>query len=209
MICKECGHRYRRQIWSKPGQKQAVWRCINRLKNGTKSCKHSATLREPSLEAAIMTAINSVVENHGEFVGAFRENVIRIIGNHSSKDIPTEYDARIEKLQAEILALIDQNAKNGAITEDFDEQYQRIAEKINKLKEKKLELVREWKQAENLRHRVADMDTGLEGTACEVREFDNDLVRRLLQRITVISEDTLEIQFKSEIILKQRIPLYE
>ena len=208
MICKECGFHYRRQVWSKPGQKQAVWRCINRLKNGTKSCKHSPTLREPALQEAIMTAINSVVENQGEFVGAFRENVIRIIGSHSSKNIPTEYDTQIEKLQAEMLTLIDQNAKNGSVAEDFDEQYQRIAEKINKLKEKKLEIVRERKQAENLRQRVEDMDACLDRTTCEVREFDNDLVRRLLQRVTVIDEDTLEIQFKSGIVIKQSVSCY-
>ncbi|WP_374700093.1 zinc ribbon domain-containing protein [Fusibacter sp. 3D3] len=35
--CAECGHAYRRQTWSKYGQKTAVWRCEDRLKNGTSS----------------------------------------------------------------------------------------------------------------------------------------------------------------------------
>ena len=43
----------------------------------------------------------------------------------------------------------------------------------------------------------------------EVREFDDDLVRRLLQTIRVINEDTLEIQFKSGIVMKQRLPYYD
>lgn len=46
-----------------------------------------------------MTVINSVIENNGDFIGAFRENVIRIIGGYSAKDIPTEYDEQIELLQ--------------------------------------------------------------------------------------------------------------
>lgn len=87
-----------------------------------------------------MTAINSVVENRGEFVGAFRENVIRVIGSYSTKNVPTEYDGQIEKLQGDMLALIEENAKKGSITEDFDEQYQRISEQINALKQKKLEI---------------------------------------------------------------------
>jgi hypothetical protein len=53
------------------------------------------------------------------------------------------------------------------------------------------------------------MDTCLKKVSCEVREFDNDLVRRLLQSIKVISEDTLEIQFKSGIVMKQRVSYYE
>ena len=209
MVCKECGQPYRRQIWSKYGQKSAVWRCENRLKNGTKNCKHSPTFKEDVLHEAIMTAINSVVENRGEFVGAFRENVIRVIGNYSTKNVPTEYDGQIEKLQAEMLALIEENAKQGSITEDFDEQYHRIAERINDLKQKKLELVREQKIGANFQQRVEDMDACLKKTTCEVGEFDNDLVRRLLQSIKAVKDDLIEIQFKSGIVMNQRVSYFD
>jgi hypothetical protein len=53
------------------------------------------------------------------------------------------------------------------------------------------------------------MDICLKKVSCEVREFDNDLVRRLLQSISVISEDANEIQFKSRIAMKQRIAYYD
>lgn len=209
MICRECGKPYRRQVWSKDGLKSAVWRCENRLKNGTKYCKHSPTLKEEVLNEAVMTAINSVVENEGDFVGAFRENVIRVIGNYSTKSVPTEYDEKIDKLQSEMLALIEENAKKGIVTEDFDEQYQKISEKIKTLKRLKLNAVREQKKAENFEQRVSAVDTCLKKTTYEVREFDDDLVRRLLQTIRVINEDTLEIQFKSGIVMKQRLPYYD
>lgn len=209
MVCYECGQPYRRQIWSKNGQKSAVWRCENRLKNGTKNCKHSPTFKEDVLHEAIMTAINSVVENRGEFVGAFRENVIRVIGSYSTKNVPTEYDGEIEKLQGEMLSLIEENAKQGSVTENFDEQYHRIAEQINSLKQKKLELVRSQKMAENFQQRLDDMDACLKKTTCEVREFDNDLVRRLLQSIKAVKDDLIEIQFKSGIVMNQRVSYFD
>jgi DNA invertase Pin-like site-specific DNA recombinase len=209
MVCKECGQPYRRQVWSKYGQKSAVWRCENRLKNGTKNCKYSPTFKEEVLHDAIMTAINNVVENRGEFVGAFRENVIRVIGSHSTKNVTTEYDGQIEKLQAEMLVLIEENAKQGSITEDFDEQYHRIAEQINDLKQKKLELVREQKIATDIQQRLDDMDVCLKKTTCEVREFDNDLVRRLLQSIKAVKDDLIEIQFKSGIVMNQRVSYFD
>lgn len=209
MICKECGKPYRRQVWSKNGQKSAVWRCENRLKNGTKYCKHSPTLKEDVLNEAVMTAINSVVENRGDFVGAFRENVIQVIGSYSTKNVPTEYDEQITKLQGEMLTLIEDNAKMGSITEDFDEQYQRIAEHIKELKQKKLDSIREQKRAANFQQRVSDMDTCLKKVSCAVHEFDDDLVRRLLQGIKVINEDTLEIQFKSGIVMKQKVLYFD
>lgn len=76
-----------------------MWHCDNRLKYGSKQCKYSPTIKEDTLHQAIMAAINSVVENQGEFVQAFRENVIRIIGSYSPKSEPTEYDEQIEQLQ--------------------------------------------------------------------------------------------------------------
>lgn len=41
-----------------------------------------------------MIAINSVVENKGNFIGAFRGKVIRVIGGYSTKNIPIGYDKK-------------------------------------------------------------------------------------------------------------------
>lgn len=210
LVCSECGHPYRRQVWSKYGQKSAVWRCENRLKNGTKAnCKNSPTLKEEPLHNAIMTAINKVVEDNGDFIGAFRENVIRVMGGYSTKDIPTEYDDKIESLQKEMLTLIEENAKQGAVAEDFDDEYKRISEQINELKKAKLRLVQEKKQAESYGQRLMEMDSTLKTVRPQVREFDEDLVRRLIQSIEVNKGERLGIQFESGIVMEQIVDYYD
>ncbi|MBU5255247.1 recombinase family protein [Tissierella praeacuta] len=210
LVCSECGHPYRRQVWSKYGQKSAVWRCENRLKNGTKAtCKNSPTLKEEPLHNAIMTAINSVVKNNGDFIGAFRENVIRIIGGYSTKDIPTEYDEKIEQLQKEMLSLIEENAKQGAVAEDFDDEYKRISEEINELKKAKIRLVQEKKQEDRYEQRLMEMDSTLKTVRPQVREFDEDLVRRLIKTIRVNKGEKLEIQFDSGIVMEQTVDYYD
>lgn len=210
LVCSECGHPYRRQVWSKYGQKSAVWRCENRLKNGTKaSCKNSPTLKEEPLHNAIMTAINNVVENNGDFIGAFRENVIRVMGGYSTKDIPTEYDDQIESLQKEMLSLIEENAKQGAVAEDFDDEYKRISEEINELKKAKSRLVQEKKQADRYEQRLMEMDSTLKTVRPQVREFDEDLVRRLIKSITVNKGERLGIQFESGIVMEQVVDYYD
>ena len=50
-----------------------------------------------------------------------------------------------------------------------------------------------------------DMDDCLKKTTCAVGEFDDDLVRRLLQNVKVINDEKLKIQFKSGIVIGQRI----
>lgn len=205
LVCAECGQPYRRQVWSKYGQKHAVWRCDNRLKYGSKRCKHSPTLKKETLHEAIMAAIGSVVEDQGEFVQAFRENVIRVIGNYSGKTDPTEYDTRIEALQKELLALIERSA--GALTsdEEFDRQYRIIADKIKELKSQKAKALKERRLSESYEQRLRDMEQYTGKTGSLKREFDDELVRRLLQTVRVINENKLEIQFQSGIVMTQRM----
>ena len=205
MVCAECGQPYRRQVWSKYGAKRAVWRCDNRLKHGSKRCKHSPTLKEEILHEAIMTAVNSVVEDQGEFVQAFRENVIRIIGSYSAAAEPTEYDSQIEELQKKMMKLIEDSAKAESADEVFDKEYRIIADEIKELKKKKTKVVRERQLAESYDQRMQDMESYMRKTNYLKKEFDDDLVRRLLRAVRVINESKIEIQFQSGIVMTQRI----
>ena len=205
MVCAECGQPYRRQVWTKYGIKKAVWRCDNRLKNGSKRCKYSPTLKEDSLHEAIMTAINSVVEDQGEFVQAFRENVIRIIGNYSAQVEPTQYDEQIEQLQQEMMRLIEDSAKTECADDAFDKEYRIIADKIKDLKKLKTKELKERHLAEIYELRLQDIDGCMKKVSYLKREFDDDLVRRLLQSVRVISESKIELQFKSGIVIRQDV----
>jgi hypothetical protein len=120
-----------------------------------------------------------------------------------------QYDEQIQKLQGAMLALIEENAKQGSYTEEFDGKYHEISEKIQDLKQKKMKLLHEKRIAESFQQRVEDMDACLNKTTYAVREFDEDLVRRLLQSVKVINGEKLEIRFKSGIVMQQRINYYE
>ena len=210
LTCGECGHSYRRQTWSKYGQKSAVWRCEDRLKHGTSSkCHHSPTLKEEKLHDAIMKAINKVVENNGDFIGTFRENVIRVIGNYSTKGVTTEYDDQIDALQKQMLTLIEDNARQGAVSEEFDEAYRKLSEQINELKQAKIQLVRAQKQAENYAERVDELDKAIKAVNPEVREFDQELVKRLIYSIKVNKGMKITIQFHSGIVMTESVDYYE
>ncbi|WP_340162544.1 recombinase family protein [Ruminiclostridium sufflavum] len=210
LVCSECGHAYRRQTWSKYGQKTAVWRCEDRLKSGTSSrCKNSPTLKEEQLHDAIMKAINKVVENSGDFIGTFRENVIRVIGNYSTQGIATEYDDQIEELQKQMLKLIEDNAKQGTVSDDFDNAYKQISEQINELKKAKIRLVQEQKKAEHYQQRVEELDKAITTVSPQVREFDQELVKRLISSIKVSKGIKIEIQFHSGIVMTEEVDCYE
>ena len=86
MVCANRGHKYRRQVWSKYGEKSAIWRCEDRFKLGKKSiCLYSPTLREDDLHKAIMKAINEVIDNKDNFISTFRSNMLEVIAGYNNE----------------------------------------------------------------------------------------------------------------------------
>ena len=93
--------------------KKIVWRCSNRLTNGVEQCSDSETLEEGALNRAVMEAIHRITRNEGDFVGAFRQNVVRVIGSYGREQQSDEYSDQIKAKQEEMVALIAENAKVG------------------------------------------------------------------------------------------------
>lgn len=156
-----------------------------------------------------MTAIGSVVEDQGEFVQAFRENVIRVIGSYSCQEDPTGYDTQIEGLQKEMLDLIEKSAGEQASDEEFERQYRVIAEKIKELKNQKAKVLKERRLSDTYEQRLQDMEQYTRKIGSLKKEFDDELVRRLLKMVRVINESKLEIQFRSGIVMTQRLDIWE
>lgn len=104
-------------------------------------------LEERNQEVIMVTA-NSLVKDEEEFFDAFRDNVIRILGSYSDNVEPTEYDEKIDALQKQMLALIEDSAKTESADEEFDRAYREIADQIRAFKKKRTELIREKQLAE-------------------------------------------------------------
>lgn len=95
--------------------------------------------------------------------------------------------------------------KTGSYTPEFDERYRTIAEEINALKEAQKTARNEKWMADSYEQRIQDIDHYLSTSTCQIPEFDNDLVRRLISTIKVESSEKLLIQFQSGIVMEQEI----
>lgn len=182
-----------------------MWRCSNRLQNGTEKCGASPTIEESVLHDTIMRAINRVAKNDGNFIGAFRQNVMHVIGSYGKTEEDEKYDELIKAKEMEMVALIEEHAKNGTYGSAGDEAFKKIADEINELKERQLEERHRKQLAENYEQRITDMDEFLQENTVKLVEFDNELVRRIVSRINVLSVDRIQIQLKSGIILEEEL----
>ena len=97
--------------------------------------------------------------------------------------------------------------KNGQ--EDFEQEYEKIMRKMKELQKARAKTAKENRLAECCQQRTADLEQYVRKTSWLQREFDEELVRRLIRVIKVVNENKLEIQFHSGIVMVQRMDFEE
>jgi len=191
VFCGLCGEMYRRVHWNNRGCKSIVWRCINRLEEKGSDCT-SPTVNEQKLHNSIVSAINKVLGNRDEFITILSENIKTIINEESDKKL-NDIDKRLEELQKEILQL--------AVSKV---DYNKIADEIYRLRDIKQNVLSEKAERQGKSERIREMEKFLYEHDCLMREYDDSLARKLIEKVTVY-QDKLEIEFKSGVKIEMTI----
>lgn len=194
-VCGECGAMYRRTMWIKrDGTKEDVWRCVNRLEFGSKYCKHSPSLKEPILHQAILNCIQSVFHNKEEIAEAVREAQKKIILFEDAKNNPEVIRQRMQDIDhgmANLLTLAAQSSQTELFEKKFKEMTEekaRLAEQLKQAEEDATTDAKRQKQLDDIL-RAIDIDI------VELTEFDDTFIRRIVEQVTILSKDKIEVRF--------------
>ena len=109
------------------------------------------------------------------------------IFNEENDNATDDIDSKLEELQQQLIIQV--KSKN-----DYDE----VADEIYRLRELKQNALVENAEREGKRQRIAEMTAYLNEQTCELVEYDEQLVRWLIERVTV-HDDRIEVEFKSSI----------
>lgn len=198
LVCGECGTPYKRVTWAKKGKKRIVWRCVSRLEFGTQYCHHSPTLDEGKLHAAILSAMNELAAVQEEVcptVLSIAEKVRqpRSADGRSLSDWQerlTEVTQKQTKLLDLLLENMDDpelNAKMKALTEEK----QALKQKLKEAKQKESDLREQETQRQQMWSCIQEHAQGY-------TEFDDELVRQVIEKITVVDGETIRVKFRGE-----------
>lgn len=183
VYCPKCGDIYRRIAWNNRGKHSTVWRCCTRVERGPKVCD-APTIQESDLQNAVARAINRVFGGREGFLPLLEENIEVVIGCGVDDEI-AEIDCRLEEQQQELLNLA--NAKK---------DYSKVADEIDRLREEKQAILMREADRDGRRQRIEEMKAFLQEQADTPLEYDERLVRRLIEKVTVY-EDKVVVEFKS------------
>ncbi|HHX7688775.1 TPA: recombinase family protein, partial [Streptococcus pyogenes] len=118
---------------------------------------------------------------------------IATVFNGENDNATDDIDSKLEELQQQLL--IQAKSKN---------DYEDVADEIYRLRELKQNALVENAEREGKRQRIAEMTDFLNKQSAELEEYDEQLVRRLIEKVTIY-EDKLTVEFKSGIEIDEEI----
>lgn len=183
IICGTCGEVFRRVHWNNRGKKSIVWRCVSRLENTGLFCD-ARTVQESAIEQILIKAINETLGEKDTFLSILEDNIAAVISQDNNQALAI-IEKRLEELQAELLKLASTKS-----------DYEDVADEIYTLREEKQKVQVDSASKDEIKKRIADMSTFLKEQPTTITEYDETLIRRLLEKVT-IHEDKFTVEFKS------------
>ena len=194
LVCGECGTHYRRVTWTAKGFKEIKWRCINRIQYGKRKCHCSPTVDEQPLHRAIVSAINDFCEVKDDVAKVLRESITEVLDPNLNGSVQAAQQ-RIDELAHNIdelikLATVPETASTAmADIEKFSEEMKTLREFIETEKAKQMTAQRSSAELDAVIERLENEDF-------TITEYDDVVVRQLIEKVTVIDKNTINITFK-------------
>ena len=196
LVCGECGCMYRRTQWIKrDGTKEYVWRCVNRLENGRKYCKNSPSLKEPQLQQAIMAAIRGQFTDREKVKEALRDVEEKIILHGDSQQNVAPLLTRIQEIDqamSNLLLLVSHSADSSI----YDEKFKALTKEKAELQAQVDAVEKAARQDQDRQRELQKVIDAINLQEVELNEYDDELVRRIVEKITIIPADEPQIVFQ-------------
>lgn len=204
LVCGECGTLYRRCTWSKRGKKKVVWRCVSRLDYGTKYCHKSPTLEEGSLQRTILAAISSVMSQKETIIsritGAMEQTLAPIPGETMSL---SEIEQRLAEIDEEVRRIVVQTAEQGLNI--CSDHMKALTDECAELKKQRSRIQEQRTNNSALMKRVDDVASTLRQTSPTITEWDESLIRQLVDTVKVVSAEKIIVYLQGGTQVEQNM----
>ncbi len=204
LVCGECGSPYRRQTYMPRGEKYHVWRCLNRMENGTKVCKHSPTFRERDLQNAVLAAINEMFSQR-KAKEAARESIAATLAEEAPTLSLPAIENQLRAVQERQMELMRLAYDAGAENTEFDKELQKIYAAKAQLLMLKSEAEQTSQDTTEYDERMGRLDAAVELDSGAIEEYDEVMVRQLISNVKIIDKNAILVRFKDGIEIQQRI----
>ena len=186
LVCGDCGNPYKRVTWNIHGRKQIVWRCVNRIEYGTKFCGNSPSIPEEELHRVILKAVQELAANFTDEVAVQLNGILHDIQN--GENAKPNLQKQLEQTQQEFDRLLEMSLDFDEDTPFLDDRLKKLNSKIKRLKKAIEDSVAQQKKGSQSEMLLSAKDL-------QIKEYDDALTARIIEKITVRSRHELLIRF--------------
>lgn len=205
LVCGECGSPYRRVTWKKRnGEKHKVWRCLSRIEHGTEHCKHSVSIEEEVLQDTICRALNKAVAEREDIMELLTANLSYAVTHDDETLNMYAIEKQIQELDREMDNAVRQSRTSGTDPKHFQGMIRQLCEQMAALRNQ-LEITKA-KIASNatVSYEVERIKKILSDKQTALSEYNDAVVRYLVQYIRVMEDSRLIIVLKGEIRIEEK-----
>lgn len=205
LVCGCCGSPYRRRTWVQHGKSKRVWRCLNRIKYGIAYCSDSISIDEEKLKSAICRALRKALKYKDEALSLIITNLsYAITGDDETLNVYA-----IENQIKELNQTIDDNVLLASKTKGDKTKYEQaindVSNQIVILREQ-LSLAKEKLNSNQVvKLELERIKKILEEENNPFEEYDEVIVRRIVEYIRVMSDKRIELILKGGLLIEENI----
>lgn len=205
LVCGECGTLYRRCVWKRNGTEKIVWRCVNRLDNGTRFCHDSPSIEEGALQSAILAALNSIMSSKQTLAGYITDAMeTELVQHPDSQQSMGEINDRIEELEKEFSILFDETSECDCPVETAD-RFLAITQELAELKKQRKVMERQLAQERKSYDQVKVAQELMREMNPSITKWNEVAIRQLVHTVKVISEELIEVYLNDGKVIHQRV----
>ena len=201
LVCGECGMPYRRCVWTSNGNRRIVWRCVKRLEHGRKYCHNSPTIYEDALKNAVMQSIKTCSDGDVDLKERLKT---QIKTGFEDADRPRKIKALQDRLDS-LTHHFDMMLNSITVDTMFDEdEFAKLSKEKYEVEEE-LSKIRSNELSDLQKAKIEELYSLIDLFGDYPPEFDDDVVRKCIDKIVVIDKNTIEITYVDGFTVSQPV----
>ncbi len=165
-----------------------------------KGCNMKA-IDEEKLKQAFVRTANKIIAEDKVFIKKMMKNIESVIEDNT---IANELDDRITEIRQQLTNLVKLNTKGAVDAEIYNDEYQKVALEMDKLREKRAEISKRELEVRDGIKRVKEIEKIIRDSEV-LEEFDEELFKVLVEKVVVVSLVEVEFVLGSGVVVRELV----
>ncbi|WP_432409673.1 recombinase zinc beta ribbon domain-containing protein [Wukongibacter sp. M2B1] len=205
IICGDCGDTFRRRTWnSNNSSKKVVRQCKTYIKDGKDACDMKA-VDDKVLKDSFVEVFNELKIDKGGFTKTLSDNIDKVIKSSGQHKEIEKLETEIDEKKNQLKNLVKLQTTGKLDDEIYNEEYTRISEELNKLRDTKGEFQQDKDRKEQLKRRVNEVIYIINNREELLEQFDKEIFNALVEKIEILKPTHFVFVLKSGMKIRKKL----